>query len=58
MTATTDPKVYDENSVFNRLFAEETREARPSKGERLASIFANVEAQAEPIRVQDFLPSY
>jgi len=58
MTPKVDPEAYDEDCVFNRLFAAETKPRSPTKGERLASIFADATSTEPNIQVSDFLPSY
>jgi len=58
MTAEINARLYDEDSVFNRLFAEGKPKVGPSKGERLRTMFADVQTSAETVKVSDFLPSY
>ena len=49
---------YDENSVFNRIFAEIKRDPNANAASRLERIFAEVETPAETLNVTDFLPSF
>ena len=58
MTPTADPKIYDEDSVFNRLFSQERPPRRPTKAERMARIFADAPSNESAIKVSDFLPDY
>lgn len=58
MTPTTDPTIYDEDSVFNTLFAAEKKPRTPTKAERMAQIFAEANTPEAPISVEDFLPVY
>jgi len=58
MTPKADPKTYDEDSVFNRLFAAETKPRGSTKTERMTRIFADATNTEPEIKVSDFLPSY
>lgn len=58
MTPKANPEIYDENSVFNRLFAEKPQDPKPNPANRIERVFAEVEAPVEVINVADFLPSY
>jgi len=49
---------YDEDSVFNRLFAKDKAKPRPNHGDRLEKLFSETKAPEAPINVQDFLPRY
>jgi len=56
MTPSTDPNIYDEDSVFNRLLSPDKPKRRISSSQRLSNIFAEAPAKAETINVSDFLP--
>jgi hypothetical protein len=58
MTPPSSLDTYDENSVFNRLFAENKKPRKPTQAERMAKIFAQAPREPETIDVADFLPSY
>ena len=58
MTPPLSLDTYDENSVFNRLFADEKKPRKPTQAERMAKIFAQAPREAETINVADFLPNY
>jgi hypothetical protein len=58
MTPPSSLDTYDENSVFNRLFANEKKPRKPTQAERMAKIFAQAPREPETISVSDFLPRY
>jgi hypothetical protein len=69
MTAMKSPDIYDENSVFRKLFTEEPKFRKRTQAERMAKIFGDVgPAKAPPalnapiddapIKVSDFLPRF
>jgi len=63
MTLKLDPDIYDEDSVFNQLFAAETKPRRPTQADRMARIFAEALETESPtneidIKVSDFLPRF
>jgi len=58
MTPSADPNIYDEDSVFRKLFAEDKKPRPPTKAERMARIFEDVPIREPVIKVSDFLPRY
>lgn len=50
------PDIYDENSVFKRLFADEKAQQKASRPNRLPTIFKEAPNQEPPLSVGDFLP--
>jgi len=56
MDAPTKPDIYDENSVFRKLFADESPAQKASRPNRLEKIFKEAPHQEPPIHVGDFLP--
>ena len=59
MNPSTVPDLHSEDSVFRKLFSEESKAVRaPTKAERMARIFGDVPADEPLIEVSDFLPSY
>ncbi len=51
-------RLYDEDSVFNRLFAEDKPPSQPGQGDRLRDIFSGAKTTEKSIAVEDFLPRY
>jgi len=51
-------KLYDENSVFNRLFKDEKSSRRVGPVQTFERLFSGDTAPAEGLRAVDFLPSY
>lgn len=63
MTSITNKDAYDENCVFNRIFAENPKTPVANSADRLERIFKSAKAPAhetinETINVADFLPIY
>lgn len=50
------PDIYDENSVFKKLFADEKAPQKAPRPNRLKEIFKDAPNQEPPISVGDFLP--
>ena len=51
-------RLYDENSVFNKLFKDDKPPSPPTKAERMAAIFEDAMTTETNIQVSDFLPIY
>lgn len=58
MTPTKAPDIHDENSVFRRLFSDETKPRKVTQADRMADIFADAPTREPAIKASDFLPSY
>lgn len=56
MNAPTKPDIYDENSVFRKLFADETPLEHTPQVKRLERVMKDTPKTEAPIVVADFLP--
>lgn len=56
MDRPTRPEIYDENSVFRKLFADEGPAQKASRPNRLETIFKEAPHQEPAIQAGDFLP--
>lgn len=58
MTPKKAPDIHSEDSVFRRLFSDETKPSKMTQTDRMADIFTDAPTREPAIKASDFLPSY